>query len=271
MTVRWFDSLVHATADGSWLGSRRYDAGIERLLDELDLVGPWRACLVGIAGHSDDLLTLKLAQAHPDRFVPVAGVDPTEADTEPDDVMRSLAEQGFRGIKLHPRLNGYDPMDQRVLEHVLAAGQAGLVVFLDTLFRQRGRATAHPVDVVDHLATATAAAPDPTRIVLLHGTGASLLELFELGRAHAHLLIDLSFTIMRYAGSSIDDDIGFMCEQLDQRVIVGSDMPEYRPADVVSRLTDLTSSLPEEKKCNVFYQNLERLFPRPLLDTPGAC
>lgn len=260
MTLDWFDSLVHATADGIWLGTRRYDATPNRLITELDRVGSWRACLVGIAGHTDNDFILELTRTYPDRFIPVAGVDPTTFTDDPKPHMRQLARQGFRGIKLHSRLNGYDPLDERALATIVGAGDAGMAVFVDTLFRNRDRATAHPADIIDRLAIASASVDHPTPLVLLHGGGAHLLELFELGRAHAHLLIDLAFTINRYAGSSLDDDIGFMCEQLDQRITVGSDMPEYTPTQALERFLTLTTSLPPEKLCNILYANLERAF-----------
>jgi predicted TIM-barrel fold metal-dependent hydrolase len=257
--VKLFDSLVHVTQDGSWLGTTRYDASEARLLAELDKCSPARACLVGIPGWADDETVLRVWRQNPGLFVPIAGFDPTspELGSVPD-ALAEIAGQGFAGVKLHPRLNEYDPLDERVLHTLTACGEQGLAAFIDTLFRQKRRRTPHPADIADTLATE---APD-THIVLLHGTGSSLLELFELGRMHPNVIVDLSFTILRYAGSSVDTDIAFMVEQLDQRVTVGSDFPEYVPQQAYDRFMQITEGISEDKRNNVLYGNLARLFER---------
>ena len=99
-----------------------------------------------------------------------------------------------------------------------------------------------------------------TRIVLLHGGGSTLLDLFEMGRMHPNLVVDVSFTIMRYAGSSLDADIRFMAQHLDQRMSVGSDFPEYTPAQALARFDAITEGLPEEKRENVRWRNLAAWF-----------
>ena len=224
----FFDSLVHTTPDGTWLGGTRYDAGVERLIADMTAAGVDRACLVAIADFIDNQHVLDVASRHPQRFVPIGSINPASfKQSEVGDAVMQIAQQGFAGLKLHPRLNEYDPLDPRCLDAIRTAGQQGLVVFLDTLFRQRTVTTRHPLDVIDQVAIEC---PD-TQIVLLHGCGAALLELTELVRLHPQLMLDLSFTLLKYRGSSLDLDLRYALSQLDQRVVVGSDFPEFLPSE----------------------------------------
>jgi predicted TIM-barrel fold metal-dependent hydrolase len=259
MALKYFDSLVHVTEDGTWLGGTRYDASEDRLIRELDACGPdTRACLVAIAGHASNEAVQNVARKHPGRFIPVGSIDPGGcADpVEVDRKVGALARQGFLGLKLHPRLNGYDPLHDHSLAAIEAAGRHGLVVFLCTLFRQRDLATKHPTDIVDIIATENR----DVRIVLLHGAGAMPLSLFEMVRMHPQLILDVSFTIMRYAESSVDQDLRFIFRGLDQRVTVGSDFPEYSPGEAMRRFEMLSEGVPMEKIENIRFRNLERLF-----------
>jgi predicted TIM-barrel fold metal-dependent hydrolase len=250
-----FDSLVHVTRDGTWLNGRD-DASLQRLIDELDRAHVDRACLVGLPGVVDNSYLIECAGRSGQRLVPIAGVDPRDPNDHAGE-MRGLAQSGFRGIKLHPRLGGYDPLDARVVDIMRAAGQAGLVVFLDTLFRQRAHPGRSAVDVIDRLAAQCPMAS----IVALHGGGVELLEVAQVVKAHPNVVLDLSYTILAYAGSSVDLDLGWVLRYLDRRVIVGSDMPEFTPFDAFARLDELTRDLSEEKRANVAFRNLAQLFP----------
>ena len=255
--MKFFDSLTHATADGTWLGGTRYDASLDRLLREMER-GATRACLVNIAGYQNNETLAEFASKHPDLFVPIAGFDPSKYGNLPQikSEISKLSDRGFAGIKLHPRLNSYDPLDERCLATIQDAGNAGLVVFLDTLFRQKKVITRHPADIIDAIAIEC----PQTKIVLLHGGGSHLLEMFEIVRMREKLLLDISFTILRYAGSSIDLDISFLCQTLDQRLTVGSDFPEYTPFQAKEQLFKLTPNLAPEKLENICFRNLEKLF-----------
>ncbi len=254
----FFDSLTHITADGSWRGSNRYDARLERLLGESDRAHSSRACLVAIAGLIDNDTVLEAARAHPDRFVPVGGINPVDCKGEQDvrSAVARLAAAGFRGMKLHPRLNEYDPLDEHAVAAIRAAGENRLVVFLDTLFRQPNRATRAAADVVDSLAVRCPKAS----IVLLHGGGSQVLEMSEVVTAHPNLTLDISFTVLRYAGSSVDHDLRYLLRTFDRRTVVGSDFPEYLPLETRTRIETLTEGLDPVKRENVLAGNLSRLF-----------
>lgn len=256
--MKLFDSLTHVTRDGSWMGEARYDASLPRLMREMDDANVRRACLVAIADYVDNDVVIESAHLYPDRFIPIAGLNPRLLPTlrRVDAVVATLAASGFAGIKLHPRLNGYDPLDSKCVAVFEAAAKHGLVIFLDTLFRQRGLATRNAPDTIDWLANAC---PD-TRILLLHAGGPSMLELFEIVRANPNLLIDFSFTIMRYAGSRLDLDMQYFFETTDQLATLGSDFPEYTPRQILDRFRSLAPSLDSKRIENITHGNLERLF-----------
>ena len=262
-----FDSLVHATRDGRW-ASGRHDASYARLVAELDRASVDRACLVGLPGVVDDEYVLECAARSGGRLVPVAGVNPIEfsrTDTAAAGI-RACARAGFSGIKLHPRLNGYDPLDERALAAIRAAGSERMIVLLDTLFRNRSLPTRPAADTID----AVAHACPSTSIVLLHGGGPALLEIVDVVRAYPALVLDLSFTLLHYRGSSLDLDLRWTLEHFDRRIVIGSDMPEFTPADAFDRAAQLAEGLPAEKWANIAHANLDRLFPAPAARAAAA-
>ena len=254
-----FDSLVHVTRDGRWMNGKG-DASYAHLVAELDRGGIDHACLVGLPDHGDNDYILECATSSAGRLLPIAGLDPSRHHDVAGVIadVRMAARAGFAGVKLHPRLSGYDPTGERCLDAVRAASDEGLVVFLDTLFRQARQTTPHAADVVDRIAHECAGAT----IVLLHGGGASLLEVAEVVRLHPTLVLDLSFTLLRYAGSSVDADIRWVMSNLDRRLVIGSDMPEYTPHAAFQRAEQLADGLPAEKWANIAFGNLRQLFLR---------
>lgn len=257
--MKWFDSLTHVTRDGSWMGERAYDASLPRLLADMSQGEVSRACLVGIADYVDNEVIIESARATPEKFVPIAGLNPRPLPTlrRVETAVAMVAKQGFAGIKLHPRLNGYDPLDPKCLAAIDAAGHHGLVVLLDTLFRRRGLATKHAPDVIDMIVQAC---PE-TRIVLLHATGTTMLDMYEIVRANDTLILDFSFTLMRYRGSSrLDADMNFLFRTTDQLISIGSDFPEYSPGAVMKRFAELAEGVEPHRIENIAYNNLDRLF-----------
>jgi len=257
--MAWFDSLTHVTRDGSWMGERHCDASLRKLLADMQDGDVRRACLVSIADYVDNEVILESAQAYPDRFVPIAGLNPRPLPTlrRVEAAVAQVAKHGFAGIKLHPRLNGYDPLDAKCLAAIDAAGRHGLVILLDTLFRRRGLATRYAPDVIDAIVEAC---PE-SKIVLLHATGTTMLDMYEIVRASDNLILDFSFTLMRYRGSSrLDADMNFLFRTTDQLISIGSDFPEYSPRATMQRFTELSEGVEPHRIENITHGNLDRLF-----------
>ena len=253
--ILYFDSLVHVTSDGKWFDTN-HDASPERLMRNLDAAGPARACVVGIAGFNmEDDFVLSVCRKHSDQLVPVAGVDPGAfaSSREARSHLTGLSKAGFRAIKVHPALSGIDLADPRV-DHVMeAAAETAMPVFLCTWLRSVSyRPSSSPIDLVHGLARRH---PE-TWTLLLHGGATDLLEFADLVRGSDRLVLDLSFTLLRYRNSSIDMDLRHVLETLDQKTTVGSDFPEYRPADARRRVLELMEDLPAPKVRNVLHDVL---------------
>jgi hypothetical protein len=82
-------------------------------------------------------------------------------------------------------------------------------------------------------------------------------------------LLDLSMTMMRYKGSSIELDIKFLFENLDERICIGSDFPEYSIQKTKERFIELYPQTPHLVKYIKFYSkyksNTNQIIPIPHL------
>jgi predicted TIM-barrel fold metal-dependent hydrolase len=231
------DSLTHVTPDGKWFHTN-HDASVSRLLREMDKAHVEKAVVVALAGFISNEFVLKTCRDYPDRLVPGASINPS-AFASPRHAGQAardiLMDQEFAVLKLHPRLNGYDPLDYRslaVLEGVAALDRP-VPIWLDTLFRSpRCALRKPPLDAIHDLLRRF---PGLT-FVLLHAGGAQLLQLAELVGGFPNLILDISLTLLYYAGTSLDADLAWVTAHRDARTIVGSDFPEHTQTDYLGRL-----------------------------------
>lgn len=246
------DSLAHPTLSGKWL-EKAVSADFASLSAELSNAGYIGACAVGLDGiegydHADFAAQCR---AH-GNLIPIAGFNPLRDNSR--ERMRSLRRMGFRGIKIHPRFSGHTQRLDSLGPALRRAGEAGLAVFYCT-YLHCGMAN-HPLtDPFFSLVAILREAPD-TRVILVHGGDVELLRYAELVRFNPNLLLDLSMTLMKYPGSSVDLDLAFLFANFDRRICIGSDWPEYSLRQVRERFEQFASHVPEEKLRNIAYLNL---------------
>ena len=254
MIIPIFDMLAHPTMSGRWLG-QKVDASFERLAQDLRSANFSGACAIGLHGVEgyDHELFVEACGRFPE-LVPVAGFDPHVPDPESDCAF--LRRLGYRGIKIHPRFSAA-PIDKIGLSDILAAARkSGLVTFICTYFHDRAESypTADPMIAI---VAALREVPD-ARVVLVHGGDVNLLRYAELVRHNENLLLDLSLTLMKYEGSSIDNDISFLFHKFDRRICIGSDHPEWSHDAVRKRVEHFGQGLADEKFRNLAYRNAMR-------------
>lgn len=255
-----FDSLTHVTPDGRWFGTN-HDASEGKLLRQLDESGIGRAMVVALADYIENPFVLAVCQRHPDRLLPCASFNPA-IDANPAEaaarLLQEFKDEPYRALKLHPRLNRYDPLDPRclaILEEI-ASWEHPLPIWLDTLFYYRGgQLRKPPVDTIHELAGRFPS----LQFVFLHGGGSWILQVAEAIRDCPNAYVDLSFTLRRYRGSSIARDLRYLVSVFDRRLIFGSDFPEVGLTEALAEFKELTAGLPEEKRANVLGRNLSQI------------
>jgi hypothetical protein len=257
-----FDSLTHPTLDGTWIGGVNCNNTLTELEAAMSDNGVEWACAVGtkgiggydLAAYADHIRSAS------QKIFPIAYYDFNESHTA-GEISRQLDEIircGYSAIKIHPGLSRIDLRSDSLREVLNEAGWRGLPVWLCTfLYRQPYLAT--PCSYLD-FAPLLSDLLESLRIVLVHGGDVNLLGLMEIVRPYPNVLLDLSFTLCRYEGSSVDLDIRYMFRNFDRRICVGSDNPQFSLTRFRRRFDELSAGVDLEKRINAAHRNLQLIF-----------
>jgi predicted TIM-barrel fold metal-dependent hydrolase len=216
-------------------------------------VGFFGACAVGLPQEDfQPCEFLKACRAHRNLF-PVAAW-PNVPSNEVEGQLAALSAMGYRAVKIHPRLSGLSVRDPRFAQTLRMAAATGVIVF-HCSYQFAADNALHPADPLPWLLEAVTGAPD-LRMVLLHGGTVELLRYAESIRMHPNVLLDLSNTLQRYEGSSLDRDVSWLFRTFDRRICIGTDYPDYDPAGLRVRFEALADGLPPEKCENIGWKNI---------------
>jgi predicted TIM-barrel fold metal-dependent hydrolase len=257
-----FDSLTHPYAEAvSSQKKSKTPNTIDDVLGDMRKANVKWAFAVGMGdsfGGYRETTYAKIIKESSDCLFPVAYINPNEAEGESEaaDRMGTLRELGYVGIKLHPRMAKFCIDTPKVATLIRSASSKGLVTFLCTYCYERSdRIVRNSFDGISSLLSLI---NEDDRVILLHGGTARLLEYIELARAHSNVMLDLSFTICKYQGSSLDLDLAFAFQQFDRRICIGSDSPEFSCCDLRRRFEQLREGISQKKAENIAFRNLFR-------------
>jgi len=251
-----FDSLSHPTLTGKWFQSK-HDARFESLFASCEKNHIIQTFAVGMHtveayNHEDFIARCKTNPV----LVPIAGMNPHCEDIKAE--VKYIKSLGYRGVKLHPRFGNFDlASDKEKLVHVLdACYEEGLIVLLCTYLAtstERFPTTDPYWSLVEILKSAKKA-----KVVLLHGGITRVLLYADLVRFNKNLILDLSYTLIKYLGSSVEQDIKYLFQTFDQKICIGSDHPEFSQEELRAVAESLSEGISQEKKENIFHRNLSR-------------
>jgi predicted TIM-barrel fold metal-dependent hydrolase len=249
-----FDSNAHPNIGSSPPSDDQAPSldGYKDYVEAARSVGFTGGCAVALPG-TDPHSHFERCRAEP--FLTPVAPWTTTSSNKVGSAVRDLVDLGYRALKVHPRLGGPAVRSREFLEVVRSAADHDMVVFVCTY--PFGKADQRLGDtLLNDLEVAVAAAPT-TRLVLLHGGSVDLLRYMEFCRANDHLLLDVSLALMKYRGSSLDNDLWFVFSSFDRRTCIGSDYPWYQPAEIVGRPAELLAEVDDERCRNILRGNLE--------------
>lgn len=257
--IKIFDSLGHATVSGNWL-SGGLNSSFSKYSEELNKYNYIGGLAVGLHGKDgySHVRFIKECKQYKNLF-PIAGIDPNKILAEE---LLTLKEMGFLGAKIHPRFSSVDIKrdKSRLIDVLNYAEHIDFPILICTYFhcRLHEYPKYDPLyELIDLLSAVN------TKVMLVHGGDISLMRYAEMTRFNNNLLLDLSLTLMKYEGSSIDMDLKFLFSNFDRRVCVGSDFPEYSLNRVRERVEYFCKGLPASKIDNITHKNIMKFFKIP--------
>lgn len=257
-----FDSLTHPTINGDWIiPGPRGRSNLNDLLGRFESNNIVKALAVGMKGIGDydgDRYA-EFILSHTDKLLPVAffNLNDFRSDREAAAFIIKIKTLGYRGIKLHPRFGNFTITNPLIPDVIKRCNDLGLPVLLCTYFYSRNEGSSQ--NNQDTLLDLLEKVPD-SKVILMHAGNVNLLTYVEIARTFKNTLLDLSFTMVKYAGSSLDADISYAFNNFDRRICVGSDHPEFSLESLRARFDHFASGLSVEKSYNIAFNNLNNFF-----------
>lgn len=107
-----------ASQTGSELVAKLDEAGVDQAV-----IFPF------VEGHVDNRVIVEAVSEHPDRLIPFCNVNPWHQERAVEELRHCVEDLGFKGVKLHPTLQGYRLGDHGLVDPIFAAARdLGIVV-----------------------------------------------------------------------------------------------------------------------------------------------
>ncbi len=253
-----FDTLTHPTLNQNWILPTKINvANIDDLIFDMESNNITNALAVGMKGIGNYSAKgfVKMLKPFDQKLFPIAFADFDDdlIKTSPNDYAKMLEDLGYVGVKIHPRFAEITINEPIVEELINACANNNLIVLICTYFYANSK-SAYLNNTTNLIKLLSNTYPAP--IILVHAGGVKLLEYLEIARAFNNVLLDLSFTILRYAGTSLEDDLKFLFNNFDRRICIGSDHPELKIADLRKRFDLLSSNITKDKALNIANRNI---------------
>ena len=251
------DAHVHITKDGKWFHTNN-DASLSRLLREMDQAKVDKAVLLALDSFIENDFIAKVVKQYPDRFWGIGSVNPDNPRAI-EEIMRCREDLGLVGLKLHPRLSGWDFSTPNLLPALAKAGEQRMVVVIDSFLYSRSHVPRRPI--YDEIAQIAVELPT-LQIIVAHAGFHEVLETSLIARVFDNIWLDFSFVVERFWGSSVQLDLQYACATLSHKIVWGSDFPEINIENYFLKCKMLWKDLTAEQKQAIVGENWLSLMRR---------
>jgi len=249
------DAHIHLTEDGSWM-SDGYNASYERLAIEMEQSQVDRGVLLSLDEFNQDEFIANICRKSEGTLFALAGFSPKEKSLER---ISSLMDEKsiFKGVKLHPRMGNFSPLDERLFPFYEEAEGRGWVINFDSM----GHSAKLPMEEIRPTVFDRLAKKYPKlKIILSHCGVPWIMEAFFVAKSNENIYLDCSFIIDKFEASSIYKDLLYIATHLDRKLLYGSDFPEREINRYLSLAKVAFTDLSIDKQQNILGNNAIKLF-----------
>ena len=245
--IKIFDSAAHPTISGSWkTKSKILISSFLDLQKQMKKNKVYRACAIGLDNFEkyNHLKFINTCQKYKN-LTPVAGLNPSIRNIEKEIIY--LKKIGYKIIKIHPRISKVNLLSKKFESCLRCIEKHDLKLMLCTYpFAEIGNN--QKLDFMSILYKIFSRIKK-LKIILLHGGSVKLLEFAEFVRNNPkNFLLDLSMTMQKYRGSSLDKDINFLFKNFDEKICIGSDYPEFNISKLRKDFIFYSKNINKKKK-----------------------
>lgn len=218
---------THLHLDESIAGPAQ--AAVDSLAEALAAAGIERGVVLQLRGQRWSAAEVAAALDRHPRLIGCVHIDPRATDAA-DTLARARDDWGYRGLKLHPRLDGYAADDPATIALVRRAGELAMPVVIDAFPDGDWLLAGGDVLAYGRLGRACPA----TGIVVAHMGGHKVLDLMMVAKRVPNLHMDTSYSLLYYRGSSVPADLTYAIKSMRcQRIFYGSDHPDRGVAETL--------------------------------------
>ncbi|WP_032516429.1 MULTISPECIES: hypothetical protein [Prochlorococcus] len=263
MEIKIFDTIIHSGMCLKWPSKPSININILKILELIDNETMLKGALVQTSPWFDSSNSIELfyksiiSHKTKKRIIPVATI-PNLSLNKIKSFIDDAIEIGYKVFKIHPRFSEHGEKEiEKILDYLLPKAN---LVQICTYQSQNVKTLGNSLEASKFLELlAYKSNFYSTHIMLMHAFDISILQAHSIVRHNKYLILDLSMTILKYDGSSIDHDISYLFKHFDRRICIGSDYPEWSYRQLEKKLLTLIRSVPEDKLRNIFYGNVEKI------------
>lgn len=263
MEIKIFDTLIHSGMCLKWPSKPNININIPKILELIDNETILKGALVQTSPWFDSSNSIELfyksiiSHKSEKRIIPVATI-PHQSLNKIKLFIDYSIEIGFKVFKIHPRFSKHSEKElEIILDYLLPKAN---LVQICTYQSQKIKTMKNSLEANKLLELlAYKSNFHSTHIMLMHAFDISILQAHSIVRHNKYLILDLSMTILKYDGSSIDNDISYLFKHFDRRICLGSDYPEWSYRQLEKKLLTLVKSTSDDKLINIFYDNVEKI------------
>ena len=216
------DAHTHIHPNPHGFGSHK-DASVTTLVKNLKSAGISKAVVLAIEPDmGNDYISKKCAE-HPE-LIGFVSLNPLDEVSVTENLRDYVASGKMRGVKLHPRRQGFSIDDlQQVVKLAEQVAEYHVPILFDAFPYGETYYKIQEVRLIQEVAKAVPQA----HIIMAHAGGIHVMEALMVVKGNRNVVVDVSVTPFWFAGSTVYSDLVFVLRKLGaNRILHGSDSPE---------------------------------------------
>ncbi|PIU57948.1 MAG: hypothetical protein COS89_02940 [Deltaproteobacteria bacterium CG07_land_8_20_14_0_80_38_7] len=250
------DAHVNITHDGTW-GNAGKNASLTQLISEMEKASADKALLISLPGATTNKYIASVIKKHPDKFQGVGHLDFSREDLTKQ--VDELISMGFSGIKVHPRFQGIN-LNHPHFDHLWVHLDSKKTILLVDGYYQLNNSYM-PIQHLFPLAyERNLLKHKNVTFILAHAGFHKVMDALFLCANFPNFYCDISYSINLIENLSCYNDYRYLIDQCDQKVLFGSDFPEYSISTSKKAFLKLAKGLDNSKIENILKLNAQKLF-----------